>query len=86
VLKGSFTLAWWSVPVREARRDCERSHEDFSSIPNSGSEVSAVAAGARRVVQIHRQMLKLMDEMEAMRRQEGVLRGKDGDGSSDLRR
>jgi hypothetical protein len=39
-----------------------------------------------RVVQIHRQMLKLMDEMEAMRRQEVSCGGKDGDGSSDLRR
>jgi hypothetical protein len=35
-----------------------------------------------RVVQIHRQMLKLMDQMEAMRRQE--VSKKDGDGSGDL--
>ena len=35
-----------------------------------------------RVVQIHRQMLKLMDAMEAMRRQE--VSEKDGDGSGDL--
>ena len=35
-----------------------------------------------RVVQIHRQMLKLMDQMEAMRRQE--VSKKDGNGSGDL--
>jgi len=38
-----------------------------------------------RVVQIHRQMLKVMDEMEAMRREELPSRGKDGNGSGDLR-
>jgi hypothetical protein len=38
-----------------------------------------------RVVQIHRQMLKVMDEMEAMRREELPSRGKDHNGSSDLR-
>jgi hypothetical protein len=37
-----------------------------------------------RVVQIHRQMLKLMDAMEAMRRQDGSGGGKDSDGSGDL--
>lgn len=37
-----------------------------------------------RVVQIHRQMLKLMDAMEAMRRQDGSGVGKDSDGSGDL--
>ena len=35
-----------------------------------------------RVVQIHRQMLKLIDEMEALRRQE--VPKKDSDGSGDL--
>jgi len=35
-----------------------------------------------RVVQIHRQMLKLMDQMETLRRQE--MSKKDGDGSGDL--
>jgi len=38
-----------------------------------------------RVVQIHRQMLKVMDEMEAMRREELPSRGKDRNGSGDLR-
>ena len=38
-----------------------------------------------RVVQIHRQMLKVMDEMEAMRREELSSSGKDRNGSSDLR-
>ena len=38
-----------------------------------------------RVVEIHRQMLKVMDEMEAMRREELPSRGKDRNGSSDLR-
>jgi transcription initiation factor TFIID subunit TAF12 len=37
-----------------------------------------------RVVQSHRQMLKLMDAMEAMRRQDGSGGGKDSDGSGDL--
>jgi hypothetical protein len=38
-----------------------------------------------RVVEIHRQMLKVMDEMEAMRREELSTSGKDRDGSGDLR-
>ena len=38
-----------------------------------------------RVVEIHRQMLKVMDEMEAMRREELPSRGKDRNGSGDLR-
>ena len=38
-----------------------------------------------RVVEIHRQMLKVMDEMEAMRREELPFPGKDRNGSSDLR-
>jgi len=38
-----------------------------------------------RVVEIHRQMLKVMDEMEAMRREELSPSGKDRDGSGDLR-
>jgi len=38
-----------------------------------------------RVVEIHRQMLKVMDEMEAMRREELPRRGKDRNGSGDLR-
>ena len=37
-----------------------------------------------RIVQIHRQMLKLMDAMEAMRRQQVPGGGKDRDGSGDL--
>jgi len=39
-----------------------------------------------RVVEIHRQMLKLIDEMEAMRREEVSSSGKERDGSGDLRR
>jgi hypothetical protein len=39
-----------------------------------------------RVVEIHRQMLKVMDEMEAMRREELSSSGKDRDGSGDLRK
>ena len=38
-----------------------------------------------RVVEIHRQMLKVMDEMEAMRREEVPSPGKDRNGSGDLR-
>jgi hypothetical protein len=38
-----------------------------------------------RIVEIHRQMLKLMDEMEAMRREELSSRGKERNGSGDLR-
>jgi hypothetical protein len=38
-----------------------------------------------RVVDIHRQMLKVMDEMEAMRREELPSPGKDRNGSGDLR-
>ena len=38
-----------------------------------------------RVVEIHRQMLLLMDEMEAMRREEVPSPGKDRHGSGDLR-
>jgi len=38
-----------------------------------------------RVVELHRQMLKVMDEMEAMRRGELPSRGKDRNGSGDLR-
>jgi len=38
-----------------------------------------------RVVEIHRQMLKVMDEMERMRREELSPSGKDRDGSGDLR-
>jgi hypothetical protein len=38
-----------------------------------------------RVVEIHRQMLKVMDEMEAMRREELPSPGKDRNGSGDLR-
>jgi hypothetical protein len=38
-----------------------------------------------RVVEIHRQMLKVMDEMEAMRREELSCLDKDRDGSGDLR-
>jgi hypothetical protein len=38
-----------------------------------------------RVVEIHRQMLKVMDEMEAMRREELPSRGKDRNGSGDFR-
>jgi hypothetical protein len=38
-----------------------------------------------RVVEIHRQMLKVMDEMEAMRREELPSPGKDCNGSGDLR-
>jgi len=38
-----------------------------------------------RVVEIHRQMLKVMDEMEAMRREELPSQGKDRNGSGDLR-
>ena len=37
-----------------------------------------------RIVQRHRQMLKLMDAMEAMRRQEMSGGGRDQDGSGDL--
>jgi len=37
-----------------------------------------------RIVQIHRQMLKLMDAMEAMRRQQMADGGKGRDGSGDL--
>ena len=37
------------------------------------------------VVEIHRQMLKVMDEMEAMRREELPSPGKDRNGSGDLR-
>jgi hypothetical protein len=39
-----------------------------------------------RVVGIHRQMLKLMDEMEGMRREEVSSSGKERDGSGDLRK
>lgn len=39
-----------------------------------------------RVVEIHRQMLKLIDEMEAMRREEFASSGKERDGSGDLRK
>jgi hypothetical protein len=39
-----------------------------------------------RVVEIHRQMLKVMDEMEAMRREELSSSGKERDGSGDLRK
>jgi hypothetical protein len=39
-----------------------------------------------RVVEIHRQMLKLMDEMEGMRREEVSSSGKERDGSGDLRK
>jgi hypothetical protein len=39
-----------------------------------------------RVVEIHRQMLKVMDEMEAMRREELSSSGKDRNGSGDLRK
>lgn len=39
-----------------------------------------------RVVEIHRQMLKLIDEMEAMRREEVSSSGKERDGSGDLRK
>lgn len=39
-----------------------------------------------RVVEIHRQMLKLMDEMEGMRREELSSSGKERDGSGDLRK
>jgi hypothetical protein len=39
-----------------------------------------------RVVEIHRQMLKLMDEMEGMRREELPSSGKERDGSGDLRK
>jgi hypothetical protein len=38
-----------------------------------------------RVVEIHRRMLKVMDEMEAMRREELPSSGKDRDGSGDFR-
>jgi len=38
-----------------------------------------------RVVEIHRQMLKILDEMEAMRREELPSPGKDPNGSGDLR-
>ncbi len=38
-----------------------------------------------RVVEIHRQMLKILDEMEAMRREEVPSPGKDPIGSGDLR-
>jgi hypothetical protein len=38
-----------------------------------------------RVVELYRQMLKVMDEMEAMRREELPSRGKDRNGSGDLR-
>ena len=38
-----------------------------------------------RVVEIHRQMLLLMDEMEAMRREEVPSSGTDRHGSGDLR-
>lgn len=38
-----------------------------------------------RIVQLHRRMLKVMDEMEAMRREELSSSGKDRDGSGDLR-
>ena len=38
-----------------------------------------------RLVELHRQMLKVMDEMEAMRREELPSRGKDRNGSGDLR-
>jgi hypothetical protein len=39
-----------------------------------------------RVVEIHRQMLKLIDEMEGMRREEVSSSGKERDGSGDLRK
>ena len=39
-----------------------------------------------RVVEIHRQMLKVIDEMEAMRREELSSSGKERDGSGDLRK
>ena len=39
-----------------------------------------------RVVEIHRQMLKVMDEMEAMRREELSSSGKDRNGPGDLRK
>jgi len=39
-----------------------------------------------RVVEIHRQMLKVMDQMEAMRREELPSPGKDRNGSGDFRR
>ena len=38
-----------------------------------------------RVVEIHRQMLKVMDEMEAIRRQQLPSPGKDRNGSGDFR-
>jgi hypothetical protein len=38
-----------------------------------------------RAVELHRQMLKVMDEMESMRRGELPSRGKDRNGSGDLR-
>jgi hypothetical protein len=38
-----------------------------------------------RVVELHRQMLKVMDEMEAMRREELPSPGKDRNGPGDLR-
>jgi hypothetical protein len=38
-----------------------------------------------RIGEIHRRMLKVMDEMEAMRREELSSSGKDRDGSGDLR-
>jgi hypothetical protein len=39
-----------------------------------------------RVVEIHRQMLKVMDEMESVRREEISSSGKERDGSGDLRK
>jgi hypothetical protein len=39
-----------------------------------------------RVVEIHRQILKLIDEMEGMRREELSSSGKERDGSGDLRK
>lgn len=45
----------------------------------------ALRRARARVVEIHRQMLKVMDEMEAMRREELPSPGKDRNGSGDLR-
>jgi hypothetical protein len=45
----------------------------------------ALRRARARVVEIHRQMLQVMDEMEAMRREEVPSPGKDRNGSGDLR-
>ena len=71
VLKESCTPAWWSVPVRKGGRDYEVIPRGFLvEVQGKVKQYQELRRVRARLGEIHRQMLRIMDEMEAMRREE----------------